>query len=513
VHLSIVVCAYAMNRELPRTIHTLSRSYQRDIRDLDYEIIVVDNGSPDPVDEAQLQAIASNLRVIRTFPAEQSPARTINTAMRLTSSGMLGLLIDGARMVSPGLIRDACDAYRIDKTRIIGSLSFHLGPDVQMRSIAAGYSQAVEDDLLAATPWKEDGYSLFGVSVLAGSSNEGWFGCIAESNAVFLDRTLWNRLGGLDERFRSPGGGCVNLDFWERAVSASGYRPCMLLGEGTFHQVHGGAATGGTANDRKSSFKEYKSIHGKDFSKTRYQPLLIGSLSAELAQKFIGEPKSSPRRVHSIRGRSFKVGVPPPLLDSIQAATLKNRYKGVRLAKNPFDLALYLRVLEKLKPKTIMEIGTSEGGSALWLRDQCRALGFGTKVISIDRIPPALDVEEISFLEGDSTCPRETFPHAQLAGSPHPWLVIEDSAHTYESVHAVLDYFDQNLLSGDYIVVEDGVVADLRGQAYLRYADGPNMAVADFLLDKGARYRIDSDTCDYFGSNVTYCPNAWLVRQ
>jgi cephalosporin hydroxylase len=100
-----------------------------------------------------------------------------------------------------------------------------------------------------------------------------------------------------------------------------------------------------------------------------------------------------------------------------------------------------------------------------------------------------------------------------LAGSPHPWLVIEDSAHTYESVHAVLDYFDQMLLSGDYIVVEDGVVADLRGQAYLQYADGPNMAVADFLLDKGARFKIDSDTCDYFGSNVTYCPNAWLVRQ
>ena len=36
---------YDMAREAPRTLHSLSRAYQRDIDDLAYEVIVVDNGS------------------------------------------------------------------------------------------------------------------------------------------------------------------------------------------------------------------------------------------------------------------------------------------------------------------------------------------------------------------------------------------------------------------------------------------------------------------------------------
>jgi len=56
--LSIVVAAYDMARELPRTVRSLSRPYQRGIEDLAYEIVVVDNGSPSPVDSAAIEAIA-----------------------------------------------------------------------------------------------------------------------------------------------------------------------------------------------------------------------------------------------------------------------------------------------------------------------------------------------------------------------------------------------------------------------------------------------------------------------
>ena len=77
---------------------------------------------------------------------------------------------------------------------------------------------------------------------------------------------------------------------------------------------------------------------------------------------------------------------------------------------------------------------------------------------------------------------------------------------------STLAYFHTLLQPSDRIVVEDGVVADLRAPAYRKYEDGPNRAVRDFLMRWPDHYRIDTDLCDFYGHNVTYCPNAWLVR-
>jgi cephalosporin hydroxylase len=38
-------------------------------------------------------------------------------------------------------------------------------------------------------------------------------------------------------------------------------------------------------------------------------------------------------------------------------------YRGVPMLKNPFDLALYLLLLWRLKPRTVIEIGSKSGGS------------------------------------------------------------------------------------------------------------------------------------------------------
>ena len=116
-------------------------------------------------------------------------------------------------------------------------------------------------------------------------------------------------------------------------------------------------------------------------------------------------------------------------------------------------------------------------------------------------------------MQGDANEPDSTFPIAQIIASPHPWLVVEDSAHTYESTAAVLRYFDPLLKIGDRIVIEDGVVADLPGAHYRRFEDGPNRAVDEFLAKTGSRYAIDTEICDFYGHNVTYAPNGWLIRQ
>ena len=40
-----MLCVYNMRREAERTLWSLSRAYQNGIEDLDYEVIVVENGS------------------------------------------------------------------------------------------------------------------------------------------------------------------------------------------------------------------------------------------------------------------------------------------------------------------------------------------------------------------------------------------------------------------------------------------------------------------------------------
>lgn len=513
VDLTILVCAYNMARELPRTLFTLSPGYQKGVEGIEYEVIILDNGSDPPVDESLVQSILPNVRVIRPENPKVSPASAINQAMGSAKGRLLGLWIDGARLASPGILANAMEAWRADPTKAIGTLAFHLGPDMQARSVFDGYTAEIEDALLDSVPWRSDGYRLFDISVLAGSSEGGWFGSIGETNGLFMDRALWAELGGLDERFEAPGGGFVNLDLWQRAVAISGGHPWMILGEGSFHQMHGGVATNGTPEDRAAMMAEYEAIFGRPFVPPSYRAHFVGSLDPARHDAGANRRLDRLRREHAVRGRHFRVDLPTRALGKIQAGTLRTRYKGLRLAKSPFDLALYMQVIEKLRPKTIVEIGTSEGGSAAWLIDQCRTFGLDdTKLITIDIAPPSVEISRVSIFSGDSCAPERTFPTDLIAASPHPWLVIENSAHSYESVRAVLDYFDQLLAPGDMFVLEDRVLADLEGEVYRRLDDGPNRALAEFLRRTGDRYAIDTALCDFYGHNLTYAPNAWICR-
>ena len=50
-YLSIIVICFNMRREAPRTIYSLSKKFQKRIRLEDYEIIVIDNDSTEPLEK------------------------------------------------------------------------------------------------------------------------------------------------------------------------------------------------------------------------------------------------------------------------------------------------------------------------------------------------------------------------------------------------------------------------------------------------------------------------------
>jgi hypothetical protein len=87
-----------------------------------------------------------------------------------------------------------------------------------------------------------------------------------ESNALFLSRTLWDELGGYDEAFQEPGGSVVNPDTLIRAVALPGAQLIRILGEGTFHQFHGGLSTStqeSALNMLKEGSRSYLRLRGK----------------------------------------------------------------------------------------------------------------------------------------------------------------------------------------------------------------------------------------------------------
>ncbi|MDZ7732373.1 MAG: glycosyltransferase family A protein [Acidimicrobiia bacterium] len=284
-----------MARELPRTIRTLTTPYQRDIGAADIELIVVDNGSSLPVDAALLSQLHRGPTVVEHVrPAPPSPARAANIGLELASGALVGLVVDGARMASPGLLATACLANGLADRAVVATLGWHLGPRRHMEADQHGYDQSVEDELLDGLGWEEDGYRLFEIATFAGSSGRGWFGPIGESSALFLTAARWAELGGLDEHFDLPGGGLVNHDLYRRACD--GATLVVLLGEGTFHQIHGGAATSGRLS-WEEMHAQYERLRGGPYRPPGGAPLYVGRVPGPVLPHLGESVRLAERRV------------------------------------------------------------------------------------------------------------------------------------------------------------------------------------------------------------------------
>ena len=286
--LSIVVIGFDMARELPRTVVSLLPPYQRRVRRGDVEIIVVDNGSPQPVSRDLFPAEA-DVRVLRVDDGGVSPCRAINRGMALARAEHVALMIDGARMVSPGMIRAALDAAALNPQAFVATLGFHLGPKVQQVSVEEGYSRDVEDRLLADIGWPDgDGYRLFDICALGESYALGVLAPPPETTFFVTRKAMFEAIGGYDERFVQLGGGFASFDFFRRAVQAAGDGFIMLVGEGTFHQLHYGATTqaGGVRREVDPGVslgdlygREYESIVGQPYRRVDRMPLLVGRIT------------------------------------------------------------------------------------------------------------------------------------------------------------------------------------------------------------------------------------------
>lgn len=282
--LSIVVVFYNMSREGPRTLLSLVPPYQREIGNLSYEIIGIEHGSSKPLSIPYNVELTKRFRLLEFSNAPVSPVIAINDAIRNQCRGRWVMVyIDGARIASSHLIAQSLKSCQSVVNPLVASLSWHIGPGLQMQTVKRGYNQSEEDKILERIRWYENPEKLFEESVFAGSCQYGYFHPIAESNAFTLERRQFLEAGGYREGFVSPGGGLANLEIFHRFVNRSDINPVTLIGDGTFHQYHGGAATSNESYFDKAK-AEHLTVTGREYEFPSYDTLYEMRFSDESRQ-------------------------------------------------------------------------------------------------------------------------------------------------------------------------------------------------------------------------------------
>ncbi len=108
-------------------------------------------------------------------------------------------------------------------------------------------------------------------------------------------------------------------------------------------------------------------------------------------QGIVGEAKhkhdlQKADRFAKISQREEKCDLPKSAWEKILKNTHSQSWKGIICAKGPMEIAIYNMLLYELQPKTIIEIGSLNGGSAVWFADCLEIMGIQGKVYGVDSV-------------------------------------------------------------------------------------------------------------------------------
>lgn len=179
-------------------------------------------------------------------------------------------------------------------------------------------------------------------------------------------------------------------------------------------------------------------------------------------------------------------------------------YRGINYVKCPFDYVLYQMVLDEIKPDLVIEIGTFNGGGALYIADILEKIGDG--------VVHTIDLKEREYDKKVMENPRikcyfggyQSYDLSECEGYSNI-LVIDDGSHVYEDVRDAFIKFNPLVKKGGYYIIEDGIASNLPS-----LNGGPNKFVGE-LGSYTDRFRVNVGICDFFGKGATFNPYGYLV--
>jgi len=187
----------------------------------------------------------------------------------------------------------------------------------------------------------------------------------------------------------------------------------------------------------------------------------------------------------------------------------KCRWMGVPAQKNPLDAWVYQEILHEVQPDVVIEIGSAEGGSTIFLAHMLDLIGKGTIIsVDIDRSRFNLEHDRLVAITGDSSSPQVVEQVRRLCRDKSV-LVIHDGGHTKQQVLKDLECYAPLVSVNSYFIVEDGIVDLYRpGDGLGSFDDGPLSAVEEFI-SRNPTFIIDAEREKYI---LTYSPRGFLKR-
>ncbi len=280
-YLSVVLIVYKMPDQAEKTIQSLSPAYQQGAQESDYEVIVVENHSDRLLGKERATRHAGNVHYHHRHETQRTPVHAINFGAAQARGTHVAIMIDGARMLTPGIVRQTLDVFRIAPHAAVSAPGYHIGHKLQQIAVNEGYNEEAEAHLLQSIHWPQDGYRLFDIAVLSGSCQGGFFQANYESNFIAMSVKKWRMLGGVDTRYDDFGGGNANLDLYKRLLESPETPFYLLFGEGSFHQFHGGVTTGTLKDERARIYKQLDdqdiALRGDNRQPPNVKPILYGT--------------------------------------------------------------------------------------------------------------------------------------------------------------------------------------------------------------------------------------------
>ncbi|WP_314591437.1 CmcI family methyltransferase [Paenibacillus terrigena] len=180
---------------------------------------------------------------------------------------------------------------------------------------------------------------------------------------------------------------------------------------------------------------------------------------------------------------------------------------GQPVLKCPLDLFIYQEILYEIQPDIILECGTNQGGSALYLASICDLMNKG-KIITIDimKYEQTPSHPRITYFIGNSASEDMLNQVKELISPTDVVLVILDSDHSKQHVLNEMNLYHPLVSIGSYLIVED---TNINGHPVLPdFGPGPMEAVQDFLL-QSEDFIIDSSRQKHL---LTMHPNGYLKK-
>lgn len=290
--ISVLVVIYRMSRQAENTLRSLSPRYQRGIAAGEYEIVVVENSSDDELGRERAKAIAKNIRYFYREETAVSPVPAFQQAVSQARGDVFGIIIDGAHMVTPGVLGNVQSAFRMDPDAVVAVPGYHIGEGHQDKLEDPKAFLNLQESLLRGIDWFYEGYKLFNIGCWSPANPRGYLTSFQECNCLFASRRAYEAAGGVDDRFDMEGGGSVNLELFAALVSRRREaRLFVLPGEGSFHQYHDGVTTApqqGREERLVRQKEQHAEIIGQKFEGVNREPVMLGKVRGP-ARRFLDE--------------------------------------------------------------------------------------------------------------------------------------------------------------------------------------------------------------------------------